>query len=167
MSKLEKLARWVPPGFPLRRELTFYGWAAALSLLWSLGYLGWLTDARAILFIPETGELMPLSAPTFLALVTYSRCLLLYKLSLLLPLVFLLRHYAYHYQGSRSVYLMRRLPDHREFRRRCLALPLAALACFILLAAVTVLLYFGLYYLVMPDANIPPNQWKTLWRVIL
>ena len=28
MRKLEKLARWVPPGFPLKRELTFYGWAA-------------------------------------------------------------------------------------------------------------------------------------------
>ena len=167
MSKLEKLARWVPPGFPLKRELTFYGWAAVFSLLWSLGYLGWLTDAKAILFSPETGELMPIMASDFLPLVTYSRCLLLYKLALLLPLVFLLWHYTYHYQGSRSVYLMRRLPDPREFRRRCLTLPLAALACFILLAAATVLLYFGLYCLVMPKGNISPNQWKTLWRVIL
>ena len=164
MSKLEKLARWVPPGFPLKRELTFYGWAAALSLLWSLRYLPLLSAAKTTMSTPEN---MSYTAPDFLFLVTNTRCLLLYKLSLLLPLVFLLRHYAYHYRGSRSVYLMRRLPDHREFRRRCLALPLAALACFILLAAANVLLYFGLYYLVMPDANIPPNQWKTLWRVIL
>ena len=65
-AALEKLARWVPPGFPLKRELTFYGWAAALSLLWSLRYLPLLSAAKATMSIPEN---MSYTAPDFLFLV--------------------------------------------------------------------------------------------------
>lgn len=33
-------------------------------------------------------------------------------------------HYASHFQGSRSIYTMRRLPQRWELARRCLTLPL-------------------------------------------
>ena len=52
--------------------------------------------------------------------------------------------YFYHYEGSRSIYTMKRLPNPWELWRRCLAVPL----CTIVLCAVLALLLLGIYYLV-------------------
>ena len=51
--------------------------------------------------------------------------------------------YLYHYQGCRSIYTMKRLPDRWQLWRRCLTLPVV----FLLLAAVSTLVLTGLYYL--------------------
>jgi len=51
--------------------------------------------------------------------------------------------YLYHYQGCRSIYTMKRLPDRRELWRRCLALPVTALV----LAGLCTLILIGLYWL--------------------
>lgn len=59
-------------------------------------------------------------------------------------------HWAHHYQGSRSVYLMRRLPDRWDLPRRCLALPLLGLAGSALLPLVLLLAYFAVYRLCTP-----------------
>ena len=51
--------------------------------------------------------------------------------------------YLYHYQGCRSIYTMRRLPNKRELWRRCLTLPVA----FLVLSGLATLVLLGLYYL--------------------
>ena len=60
--------------------------------------------------------------------------------------------YLYHYQGSRGIYTMRRLPNRWELWRRCLALPLGFLVLSILCTA----LLIGLYYLLWRFAT-PPD----------
>ena len=51
--------------------------------------------------------------------------------------------YLYHYQGSRSIYTMKRLPDRWELWRRCLTVPIVmCLWCIAVTLALT-----GLYYL--------------------
>lgn len=52
-------------------------------------------------------------------------------------------HYRYHYQKSKSIYLMKRLPAKNELRKRCLALPVAGAV----IAAVTALLLTAIYYI--------------------
>ena len=74
-------------------------------------------------------------------------------------LLFVAHHYAYHYQGSKSIYLMRRLPDGRELHRRCWTLPLLAAAASIGLALVNLAVYFTLYMLVLPEAVRPGSLW--------
>ena len=51
--------------------------------------------------------------------------------------------YLYHYQGCRSIYTMKRLPDKWELWRRCLMLPVV----FLLLCAICTVILFGLYWL--------------------
>ena len=51
--------------------------------------------------------------------------------------------YLYHYQGCRSIYTMKRLPDKWELWRRCLTLPVV----FLLLSAVCTVILVGLYWL--------------------
>lgn len=72
--------------------------------------------------------------------------------------------YLYHYQGGRSIYTMRRLPDRWELLRRCLTLPLLTAAACLALAAVLTLLYYGIYQFATPDACLTPDQWRKLWR---
>ena len=66
-------------------------------------------------------------------------------LALCQPAVALI-HYLYHYQGGRSIYRMRTLPQRGELGRRCLAAPAAALGRCVL-AAVAVAVLCALYYL--------------------
>ena len=51
--------------------------------------------------------------------------------------------YLYHYQGCRSIYTMKRLPDQWELWRRCLTLPVI----FLILSGLSTLILIGLYYL--------------------
>ena len=71
-------------------------------------------------------------------------------------------NYFYHYQGSRSIYLMRRLPDRWELPRRCIAQPALALALCAVTAVVTLLLYFAFYWLVTPKECLQSGQWGML-----
>jgi uncharacterized membrane protein YqhA len=84
-------------------------------------------------------------------------------LSLCMLLLIALR-YAYYYQNSKSIYLMKRLPDKFELHRRCIILPvMAALSCAVI-AFLVLLLYFGHYMLFTPDACLTPGQWAKIWR---
>lgn len=73
-------------------------------------------------------------------------------------------HYWYHYQGSRSIYLMRRLPDRRELLRRCLALPLLGVAACAVCSAVQLLIFYAVYIYSTPPQYLQPGQWRMLWE---
>lgn len=72
-------------------------------------------------------------------------------------------NYTSFWRGSKSVYLMRRLPDRREFSRRCLALPLLLLAACVILVLLLTLIFYGVYIHLTPEEYIRPDQWKQLW----
>lgn len=79
---------------------------------------------------------------------------------LLIPgaVVLAVYNYAKLWQGAKSIYLMGRLPDRWELHRRCLTLPLGWLLSAVLLPALTLLVYYGIYYLITPAACLRPNQ---------
>ena len=52
--------------------------------------------------------------------------------------------YLYHYQGCRSIYTMRRLPNKWELWRRCLTMPVV----FLILSGLSTLLLTAVYYLI-------------------
>lgn len=73
-------------------------------------------------------------------------------------------HYLFHYQGSKSVYTMRRLPRRWELHRRCLTLPAVGLALCAALALAVLLLYYAVYLTATPAQCLTPGQWQKLWR---
>ena len=75
--------------------------------------------------------------------------------ALIIPPVQAVQNYQSHYRGSRSIYLMRRLPDRRELARRCLCLPLAGFLLAAAAAALFSLAFFALYRLVTPPQCLP------------
>lgn len=73
-------------------------------------------------------------------------------------------HYQYHSQGSKSIYLMKRLPDRIELHRRCLTLPAAGLVICGLTAFLTIALCYGIYLYFTPKECLSPHQWEMFWR---
>ena len=74
-------------------------------------------------------------------------------------------HYACHYQDSKSIYTMRRLPNRWELHRRCLTLPLLAAAVYLILAFVILLIFYAVYMNLTPDVCLTPGQWQKIWSV--
>ena len=78
-------------------------------------------------------------------------------------------HYVYHWKGSRSIYLMRRLPNPWELHRRCLTLPALGIVFFLIFGAAEMFIMYGIYLLAAPDGTVAPDQFEKLielWRVI-
>jgi len=74
-------------------------------------------------------------------------------------------HYAYHYQGSKSIYTMRRLPSRWELHRRCLTLPLVAIAIYLIMAFAILFIFYTAYMNITPDVCLTPGQWQKIWSV--
>lgn len=64
-------------------------------------------------------------------------------------------YYTYHYQGSKMMYLMKRLPDKWEVHRRCWTLPLAGTALLCVWMLVLRMLYFAIYMVCTPSQCLP------------
>ncbi len=73
----------------------------------------------------------------------------------------------YYYQGSKSIYLMRRLPDRSVLIRSCVETPLRRILLSLAVMAGTVLLFYLAYWIATPEQYLQPDQWQKLWRWIL
>ena len=164
--ELEKL---VPAGMDARRELgqVLYALGAALAAAVFCCLIVYV-DARSDMYITRNGirYLNPDAEFPYCAEMA-ARCVPFFAAAALLMLYKLARYVAYHYQGSRSIYTMRRLPQRAELLRRCLSLPLGgALACLLLFAALTAL-FCAVYLAVTPADWVRPGQWEAVRRLLL
>lgn len=130
--------RLVPPGMNGRREAGQLAAGLAAALVWSAAafLVPFLRDYERLMWARAAFD--PFDRLLRNALVPFA---LIAGWMLAMALV----HILSHYQESRSIYLMRRLPDRWELWRRCLALPLAGLAMALVLTLGLSLLYFWLY----------------------
>lgn len=166
MMKLPDLSRHLPPGYPGEGERTFCLTGLVVSALYSLSFFVGYFRAYSELYEYE-GRRRVLRAgavmPDFADLIDH--VFLGFLILAAAMLVFAALHYAYHWQGSRSIYLMRRLPRRFELHRRCLTLPV----CMMLLCAACafglMVVYFAAYQLFTPSECVRPDQWYRIWRV--
>ena len=130
--------RLVPPGMNGRREAGQLAAGLTAALVWSAAafLVPFLQDYERLMWVRAAFD--PFDRLLRSALVPFA---LIAGWMLAMALV----HILSHYQESRSIYLMRRLPDRWELWRRCLALPLAGLAIALVLALGLSVLYFWLY----------------------
>ncbi len=78
-------------------------------------------------------------------------------------------HYAHHYYGSKSIYLMRRLPSRWELHRRCVAGPIIYILITIAVALILFFIFYSIYMIFTPDEWLTNNQLKKLfmfWSVM-
>lgn len=165
-----KITRYVPLGIALKPELGFIGAGMGGSLVYSLSFVVRYLNARITLYEWRKGEggkmIKQLSAgavmPDFAGIL--EDALYGFGILSLCMLLVALYHYFYHYQESKSVYLMRRLPDRWEWHRRCLTLPAAVMVLCLLTALLLLLIFFGIYMIGTPQECLTPGQWAKLWQ---
>ena len=152
------LTKNAPPGADIQNQVNWYFGGLIFIGVWSLGFLFRFSSAYERLFNrTETSRYLRGDAmmPEFTDLLGGSlRAVFVIVLALLV-------------QGSKSIYLMKRLPDRWELHRRCILLPALGIAGSLLIGFTLLMIYFAIYMLVTPDRCLPPDQWQKLWSVLL
>lgn len=161
-----ELERCVPAGIDARKEHNGVFFCVGLGIGWSVlcflaRYFGSYNDLftyrggkRIMLEGAEMADFAVVLEGAFVGFAVAAVCLA----------ALAVWHYAYHFQGSRSIYTMRRLPDRWELLRRCVALPLAGIVACLIAAALLLLVYYAVYQLVTPEQCLRPDQWAKLWQ---
>lgn len=166
MKRRFDLERFAPAGYNWRMELRYFAGGLTGSFVYSLSFVYRMSNARNNLYytVRATGERVLREGaimPDFVVLLG-SRLRLFQVLALCMALTAAL-HYAYHRRGSRSDYLMRRLPDPRELQRRCLTIPVCTALISMVIWFALLLIYYVLYMYVTPGQCLAPGQWAKIW----
>ncbi len=168
MKRLD-LSPWAPPGLNLKPELRLFTIGLEGGVLYACGFLYRCGEARLDLYTRLNGTITSTLIPGAV-MPDFSYLLGHYWAGLgvlaLCMLGLMAYHYLYHRQGSKSIYLMRRLPSRWELHRRCLTLPLLAMALCLLTAFLLLLLFYGIYLFLTPPECLTPHQWQKVWSVI-
>ena len=169
MKQKKRLDSWLedhlPVGILVRRErrmmlVVLIGACVWAAMWYTLLYGG----ARQSLYIHVQGrlELAPQARmPDFVQI--FPGTLTGFWLVIVLMPLKVWEYYAYHRKGSKSIYLMRRLGNPKELRRRCWTLPVYTAAMSLLLAAITTILCYLVYMKWTPAYAIVPGQWARFW----
>ena len=164
MKKLNKLS---PPGYDLSLERNFCMAAAITAVLLNLNFFSTFSVELQELYVRLAGGekiLKPDAVMPYFAEILGDD-LLLFVFAVICALTFIGHRYFYFYRGSKSIYLMRRLPDAGLLHRQCWVLPCLWVLADILLALLLFFLFYGCYLIFTPEAAMQPGQWEKIWEV--
>ncbi len=162
-----KLQNYVPAGLNFRFQIKWIGIGLLISFLYSLSFIINYLNARNALFIWDGAKrVLDRSAvmPDFIVILGHS--LSAFLILAIGALAIIAYHYAYHYMGSKSIYLMRRLPSRLELWRRCVTVPVLASVVCLSDALILLVIFLGIYMILTPRPCLMPDQWQTTWRVL-
>ena len=164
--KKPDFSRYAPLGMNLTAFKNLLIWGGIASVFWSFSFITNLTDNLSKLYrtvhdkkVLRDGAIMP----DFAELMEF--VLIGFLVITVIMLVFIAYNYAYHRQGSKSIYLMRRLPNSWELHKRCITLPIAAVFICIIAAFIMLCIYYWIYMAVTPEECLTPGQWQKIWRI--
>lgn len=169
-TAVPQYAAWIPPGMDMRGELGFFAVGMLASAVYSCGFFFRLYQAQDALYQWDIAAgrrtlIADAVMPPFYEI--FGHAWLGYFILLLCMLGWGIYHAAYYRQGTKSIYLMRRLPDPLSYYRYTWASTLCAVLLCLLLAAGCLLLFFGIYHLAVPEQCLADGQWHLLWDHLL
>lgn len=160
------LASLLPPGYNRSEEKrNFYG-TTVMGLFYSIrNFSVDYRDAYRLLCDPEIIDrqvLLPGAIMTDFVSVLGTNLQLYQWMAVVLLVIQVWSHYRYFKQGARADYTLRRLPQRHARFRYCWSLPLLEAAVSLLLMVVMLLIFYGYYMYLTPDACLAPGQWQKL-----
>jgi len=137
-------SKYIPPGIDYEREKLFFLAGMTASLFYSVFYIDCYWDAYQSLWEWHDNTLRrgAVIDPFWELVDNYPIGYLMVALSMFAVAA---GHYAHYWQGSKSIYLVRRLPDRGYLRRTCWTIPLLWMGISLLTGAITLLVYFAIY----------------------
>ena len=152
-NKIEKnnLERYAPLGISLSSEIFYYKLIMIISTLWSMQFI--------VRYLQELNELYYRERHTIfrddIQIVSFEHLMngvfFLFGVAFIYAIIISVYHYFYHYQGSKMMYLMKRLPNKWELHKRCLVLPIVAVAFTIGYIWILRILYYAIYLICTPQ----------------
>lgn len=162
---MDFLDEFAPPGIGTDKELR--GLIGGLMGAWvlSLRFFKNYREARALLYHIQNGKRVLIEGAVVTDFsVVLGDSLICFKVFCVFLLGVVLWHYLYYRQGSKSIYVMKRLPNRWEIHKRAWTLPLLAIVVTLAAAFVVLLLYYWIYMVATPEQCIAPGQWQKIWR---
>lgn len=157
MSKKKSwLEDHAPLGINVHSEVTYYAGGVTVATIQSMGFLFRYGEARRALYEVKAGKPVLIEGAVIKDFASLTENMFL--LAVVVCVVTLLAsifYYMYHYQGSKMMYLMKRLPDKWEVYRRCLTLPIAGATLMAVWAFVLRMIYYAIYILCTPNQCLP------------
>lgn len=168
MELKDRIHRWLayePPGYASRREFNLLWVWFGISVLYSFQFFLRLLSEYNGLFVyvnqmgytklvmredavmPPFGEVLGSGASGFAIGMWITVCFIGYR-------------YLYHFRGSKSIYLMRRMKKRSLLWKNCLLVPLGEAAGFAVAGILLRLLYTGIYLLVTPGKCLTSVWWR-------
>lgn len=163
------LSHRIPEGYSVSREITVFFGGLSLSAGYTMIlFLHRFFEARGYLYqwVGKKQILRPDACMTSLSTLL-DGAFFGFFLLFLLPILLAGIHYLFHTRGSKSIYLMKRLPDPRELHRRCLFLPCLMLLGILAAMLLLFLLCLAIYLVGTPDGCLPTDIIKPLRSVLL
>lgn len=157
------ISRHIPPGFDLKEEKALFIILTSASILWAVMSFGTRLQDGLRHLDSYRGTMM------YDFHEVLGNALFVFPIAMLCMVAAAVMHYAYHWSGSRSIYLMRRLPNRWEIHRRCLTMPILGMVFFTVLGIALLFIFYGIYFLITPDGYILPDQFSKLieqWSVM-
>lgn len=137
----------VPPGTEPKPYWIKLRVCLVISFL--IAQMFWEPYVRMLRYIRVFGGEMPDFSYFFLMEDKFP-CILCFLVTLMGMIYWAFRFYGSFTRGSRSLYLMKRLPDRWELLRRCVTLPLLGTLVTLLAMALTTAFLYGGYCLFLP-----------------
>jgi len=157
--------RYSPPGAELKSEWVVYLFGNITAFAVSLMFFASYASARSELYNYDRVQKKYIlnEAATMQG---FSDILGGYLLGFVLigviMLSFIIFRYSYYRQGSKSIYLMRRLPNRMEIHKMAWSYPVRSMVFCVGCAFGLLVLYYGVYIIATPKECLLPNQWP-LW----
>ncbi|MBR2046680.1 MAG: hypothetical protein IJ958_11210 [Agathobacter sp.] len=155
MKAKEKLLIWMkdyaPPGIHLSKEISYWflilgvctGWCGIFPFRY-VENLNSLYEIRAGKRYLMENSFMP--SFDFLTNGLFE----VFSIAIAFSIFMIVYHYYYHNQGSKMMYLMRRLPNKWEVHIRCIILPVVGAVISIIYMFVLRMLFYTIYILCTP-----------------
>ena len=159
--------RYSPPGYDSRTEWRFYIIGNIIAFTVSLLFFASYASERLKLYdYDRVLKKYVLNETKTMAEFTevLSGYLLGFVFLAVIMLTFTVFRYSYYRQGSRSIYLMKRLPRKNEIHKRALPSPITASCSCLIYAIILRALYFVLYVILTPNKCLPASVVQ-LWRI--
>ena len=155
-EKMRWLENYTPLGIDAGKQVGWWLAGVVIATLHSMLFLIRYFNIRTDLYLLKAGNGVTAESaimPDFETL-TEDVFLTFYLVSII-TLLIIIYHYFYHYQGSKMMYLMKRLPDKWELHRRCITLPVIGAVLLMAWMFIVRMLYYTIYILCTPSQYLP------------
>lgn len=155
-EKTKWLEKYAPLGIGVDKQVTAFLAGLVVSTLHSMWFLLRYGEARRELYTRTSSGLKLMEGAIIRDFSDLTENVFLtFYVVMIVTFLTVIFFYFYHYEGSKMMYLMKRLPDKWELYRRVITLPVAGTIILLVWMTMLKMLYYSIYVICTPSQCLP------------